>query len=106
MRVLLDECVPAQLVSSLLGHEVRTAGRLGWAGKKNGDLLRLAAAQFDGFLTVDRGLTHQHRISGFEIGVVVLVAYSNDFEVLRPLMPRVRQAIRKVKPGQVIRISA
>jgi len=36
----------------------------------------------------------------------VLVAYSNDFEVLRPLMPRVRQAIRKVKPGQVIRISA
>ena len=52
MRVLLDECVPNQVVSALVGHEVRTVGRMGWAGKKNGELLKLAATQFDVFVTL------------------------------------------------------
>jgi len=43
MRVLLDECVPTQVKSELIGHDVRTVGRMGWAGKKNGEILKLAA---------------------------------------------------------------
>jgi hypothetical protein len=34
MRVLLDECVPKQVMSSLAGHEVRTVGRMVGQGKR------------------------------------------------------------------------
>ena len=106
MRVLLDECVPYQVKSSLAGHEVRTVGRMGWAGKKNGELLRLAARRFDVFVTVDQSLAYQQDVRGLRIGVVTLVARSNEIDLLRPLLPRLRQVIRKVKAGQVIRVNA
>jgi hypothetical protein len=47
MRVLLDECVPRALRSDISGHEVKTVADAGWAGVKNGELLRLAVAEFD-----------------------------------------------------------
>jgi hypothetical protein len=53
MRVLLDECVPRGLRRELPGHEVKTVAEAGWAGVKNGELLQLAARQFDLFLTID-----------------------------------------------------
>jgi len=43
MRVLLDECLPRKLKLDLAGHEVRTAQEEGWAGLKNGALLKAAA---------------------------------------------------------------
>ncbi len=104
MRVLLDECVPIQVKSDLAGYEVRTVGRMGWAGK-NGELLRLAATWFDVFGTVDRSLKHQQNFAGLRLGLVTLVARSSEIEVLRPPIPRLKHALRKVKPGQVVRIS-
>ncbi len=61
MRVLLDECLPARLRRDLPGHEVVTVPQAGWAGIKNGKLLRLIAesGQFDVFLTMDKSLPHQ-----------------------------------------------
>ena len=56
MRVLLDECVPRGLRDALPGHDVKTVAEAGWAGVKNGELLKLAAEQFDALLTVDRSL--------------------------------------------------
>jgi hypothetical protein len=38
----------------LKDHAVITVPEAGWAGFKNGELLRLAQAQFDVFVTVDR----------------------------------------------------
>lgn len=43
MRVLLDECVPRGLRDLLPGHDVKTVAEAGWAGVKNGELLRRAA---------------------------------------------------------------
>ena len=54
MRLLLDECVPKRLKRELLGHEVKTVQDMGWAGIKNGALLKLADGQFDALLTVDQ----------------------------------------------------
>ena len=51
MRVLLDECVPRALREELLGHDVTTVAETGWAGVKNGELLRLAANDFDECIT-------------------------------------------------------
>jgi hypothetical protein len=62
MRVLLDECVPRALRKELPGHEVKTVAEAGWAGVRNGELLQLAAKQFDLLLTVDRNLEYQRTL--------------------------------------------
>jgi hypothetical protein len=49
--------VPRALRDELEGHDVRTVAESGWAGVKNGELLRLAAEHFDVLLTVDRNLS-------------------------------------------------
>ena len=46
MRVLLDECLPRRLKRELVGHDARTAPEMGWASKRNGELLALAAGQW------------------------------------------------------------
>ncbi|MBA2410220.1 MAG: DUF5615 family PIN-like protein [Gammaproteobacteria bacterium] len=105
MRVLLDECVPRRLRQQLPEHEVRTVEEQGWGGIKNGDLLRHAADCFDVFLTVDQNLQHQQNLSALPISVIVLVALSNDIDVLIPLMSEVRQILPQVQPGNFYRIS-
>lgn len=52
MKILLDECVPGRLGRDLIGHDVITVPSMGWAGIKNGALLRLADGAFDAFITV------------------------------------------------------
>lgn len=49
MRVLLDECVPRRLKNELAEHVARTTPEMGWAGKRNGELLRVAEPEFDVF---------------------------------------------------------
>ena len=67
MRVLLDECVPRALRNDLPGHEVKTVAELGWAGVRNGELLRRAAAAFDVLITVDRNLEYQQASRVFRL---------------------------------------
>ena len=63
MKVLLDECVDWRLLRGLPGHDVKTVKQLGWENVKNGELLRLVAAEFDVFITVDKDLPHQQNIA-------------------------------------------
>ena len=98
MRVLLDECVPRALRKELHGHDVKTVAEAGWAGVKNGALLQLAATAFDVVLTVDRNLEYLQNLAGAELAVIVVVASSNDIEVLRPLMPAVLERLSTAPP--------
>ena len=101
MRVLLDECLPRRLKRELAGHDARTGPEMGWARKRNGELLRLAvAAEFDAFLTVDRKLQHQQNLSAFNLAVVVLEAKSNTLADLQPLMPEVLEILPTAPRGQ------
>jgi predicted nuclease of predicted toxin-antitoxin system len=100
VRVLLDECLPRRLKHDLVGHEARTAPEMGWASKRNGELLRLAEREFDVFLTVDRKLRYQQNLAAFNIAVIVMVATTNTLLDLRPLIPRVLETLVDAKPGQ------
>ena len=104
MRLLLDECVPKRLGRELPGHEIRTVQQAGWAGVKNGALLRAAEGQFDALLTVDQGVEHQQNLTGLAIGVVIMVAPSNDIDDLRPLMVAVLEALDSLQPGEIRRV--
>jgi hypothetical protein len=101
VRVLLDECLPRRLKRELVGHNARTVPEMGWASKRNGELLALAAAEFDVFLTVDRNLSYQQDVSAFDIVVIVLVARSNAIDDLRPLAPKILEALTNADPGRV-----
>jgi hypothetical protein len=93
VRVLLDECLPRRLKHELIGHDARTAPEMGWATKRNGELLALAVGQFEVFLTADRNLSYKQDLSSFDIAVVVLIARSNRLDDLRPLVPKLLQAL-------------
>ena len=104
MRVLLDECLPRRLKRELVGHDVKTAPEMGWASKKNGELLALAAAEFDVFLTSDRNLSHQLNVGKFDIAVLVLVAGSNRLDDLRTLVPQILEVIVKARAGSITEV--
>ena len=104
MRLHLDECVPRRLKQELRGHDIRTVQELGWAGMKNGALLKLANGQFDALLTVDQGIEYQQNLSGLSISVMVMVAPSNDVDDLRPLLPAVEQALATLRAGDIMRV--
>ncbi|MEW6543389.1 MAG: DUF5615 family PIN-like protein [Nitrospirota bacterium] len=106
MRVLLDECVPRKLKKNLERRDVHTVPEMGWAGKKNGELLRLAAERFDVLLTVDRSLIYQHDLPSVSITVISLDARSNRLADLLPLMPQVRSRLLHIQPGQMIRVGS
>ena len=101
MRVLLDECLPRRLKRDLPGHEVRTAPEMGWASKRNGELLHLAEREFDVFLTVDRNLSFQQNLPRFEIAVVVVRASTNRLHDLLPVVSRILEALPTAKRGEV-----
>jgi hypothetical protein len=106
VRVLLDECVPKTLGRDLPDHEVRTVTEMGWAGTKNGPLLRQAVPEFDVFLTVDQGIEFQQSLTGLDLAEIVMAARTNDIDDLRPLMPRVLAALASARSGDVVVVRA
>ena len=77
---------------------------MGWAGKKNGELMRVAQSEFDVFVTADQNLRYQQNLAYAEIGVVVLVADNTRIETLTSLMPQVNLAVRSIAAGQIVEI--
>ena len=78
MLVLLDEQLPRHLAREIGGHNVSTVQQRGWAGLKNGELLRVAAdAGFEVLVTADRNLQFQQNLSQSRLGIILLIAPSN-----------------------------
>ena len=96
-RLLVDECVPRQLLRDLSAHAARTAQEMGWAGVKNGRLLELAAAQFEVLFTVDRDFAGLAERVSVPIAVVILQSSSTDFAALHPYIAAVNEAIAGVR---------
>jgi Domain of unknown function (DUF5615) len=106
MKLLLDECIDRKFTRELVGYEVKTVPQIGWAGIKNGQLLALAEAEFDVFITVDRNLAFQQNLPQFDIAVIVLQASSNRLADLKPLAPKVLAILATVAKGKVTVVSA
>ena len=104
MKLLLDESLPRRLKNELSPHEVTTVPERGWAGKTNGELLKLASGSFDVFITADQGLEYQQNLANVEVAVIVLRAPTNRFHDLQPLTPRILEALRDATPGRMIHV--
>ena len=105
MRLLLDENLPMRLRKELPAHDVFTVIYMGWAGKKNGELLSLMLQEgFDALITFDKNLQHQQNFEKYPITVFVLCAEGNDYFTLKPLMPLIGELLEegKLPPGPII----
>ena len=106
MKIIVDECIDRKLTREFVDHEIKTVPQMGWAGVKNGQLLALAEAEFDVFITVDRNLSFQQNLPQFDIAVIVLQAPSNPLADLKPLVPEVLAILASVAKGQATTVSA
>lgn len=105
MKILIDECLPRRLKQLLPEYDVQTVPEVGWAGKKNGELLALMSGVYDVFITVDNNMQYQQVLKDVPIGFIVLSAHNNKLETLIPLMAGTKVALETIVAGQVVRIS-
>ena len=102
MKILLDESVPRLLKVRLSHLDISTVQELGWAGIRNGELLRRAETQFDVLVTADQNLRYQQNLSGRRLAILVLP--SNQVPVVIHLIPQVETTLATLQPGTLIEI--
>ena len=102
---MLDECLDRRLAKDLIGLEVKTVSQMGWAGVKNGELMRLAEAEFDVFITVDRNLSSQQHLPKYDIAVLVVRAKSNRLKDLQSFVPKIIEMLPNLRKGEAFFVS-
>jgi hypothetical protein len=105
VEIILDECVPRRVAKDL-PHHVSTVRQLKLTGLDNGDLLKAIEEQFDVFLTVDQNIRYQQNLTASKIAIIVIVAPSNRYEDILPLMPFCISTTHEIRPVELISISA
>jgi len=108
MKLLLDESIPRRLMTIFPpDFEVSTVQQNGWNGKKNGNLLKLAAKnEFNALITADRGFAYQHNKQDLPVTVVILKSTRTRFLELAPLVPLVVDLLRQNAEIGVYEINA
>lgn len=105
MKLLLDECVDRKLTRFFGEFEISTVPKMGWESIRNGELLKLAEANFDVLITSDRNMSFQQKITGRNLAVVVMVAHSNGLKHLELLVPAIKEALKNIQPGMVVHVA-
>lgn len=96
MKILLDENMPIKVKYDFgKGHEVKTVRDMDWLGKKNGELLGLAAFNgFDIFITLDKNLKSQQNLNKVDLKFIVLLAKDNKHETLQPYIDKIKTLLQ------------
>ena len=103
MKVLLDENLARRLRNNLGAHEVITVGYLGWAGLKNGEILKVAEeAGFDVFITGDKTMEYEQDMRNRKIAVISLSAC--HWQIVKPHVGRIVLAVKSAAPGSFTRV--
>jgi hypothetical protein len=101
VKILLDECVHRKMKHALVEHEVKTVGDMHWQGILNGQLLSLAASEFDAFLTVDKNLQFQQNLHSLPLPVIAIHSLSLRWDDLEPFIANTRLLLQKDLQNEV-----
>ncbi len=105
MRVLLDKQLNHRhRLDFSAWVQATTVESRGWKGTKNGALRRLAEQDFDAFVTMDRGIEHQHNWREYTLIIILVLAKTNRYVDVKPMIPLVEQALSTARPGELIRV--
>ena len=102
MKIIIDECVPSIAKRGLPEQDIVTVQEMGWAGIKNGELLKLVASQFDVFITSDKNIKHQQNLSRLSVAFILLP--SNQVPAVKALLPRLDAALKAIEPNQFLEL--
>ena len=102
MKILLDECVPWPMHTILTAHVCATAQQRGWGGIKNGDLLKLAEAEFELFVTSDQNIQYQQNLSGRRIAILQLS--TNKLRRILAATAEVQAAVSAIQAGEFLEL--
>ncbi len=98
MKVLLDENLPHLLRNNLGEHDVFTVRYKGWAGLKNGELLKTAEHEgFEVLVTGDQTISYEQNLTGRSVAIVVLS--SIDWHILKNHLLSIIAAVDSALPG-------
>ncbi|MBS1793180.1 MAG: DUF5615 family PIN-like protein [Acidobacteria bacterium] len=103
MKIIIDECVPHIVKKRLTGREIKTVQEMGWAGVKNGELLKLVEAEFDIFITSDKNLRYQQNLQDRRIAILLLP--SNQVPVIENLLPLIDETLSIINPSEFLEIN-
>ncbi len=88
----------ASFAENLKPHETLHVDALGLKSLSNGDLLDYARTNFEVFLTLDRGILHQHRHVG-DLRVLVVRTPDSTIESLLTRLEDILQWLDNSQPG-------
>ena len=103
MKILLDECVPWPMHRLLSNHSCTSVQAQGWSGIRNGDLLELAEAEFDLFITSDQSIRYQQNLVGRRIAI--LEFSTNDLRRLQAARSLIEAAIGEMQSSEFKQLS-
>ncbi len=105
MRIVLDECVNPRVERLLqTDHTVFTVLRLGWGGLPDNTLVERLRGRCEVFLTIDRGFEHEHNLPLLGFGIVIVHVPRNRLTYYDAIREEISQAVRSVRPGEVIHV--
>jgi hypothetical protein len=103
VKILLDENIAHKLRLALADFETVTVQYMGFAGLKNGELLRQAEASgFDVFITGDKTMEYEQDLRNRKIAVISLSA--PHWGIVEPHVGRIILAVKSAAPGSFTRV--
>jgi len=102
MKILIDECLPIRLKDEYAEHIVSTVQEMGWHGKRDSELLKLAVDNgFEIFITIDKNIKYQQNTKKIKLGIIVLDVPRTKLENLKPMT---KELISKAQPYNVYQL--
>lgn len=103
-KILLDENLPRPLAKLFTASlEVISVHDIGWAEKKNGDLIRSMLEEgFEYLLTADKNLQNQQNLDKYPVRLIVLRTFDNRFKTLVPFVAFIQDAILNADDSEQI----
>lgn len=105
MRIVLDENLPRPM--RLIfgpGHDVATVQELGWSELSNGELLARLEGNHDVFVTADKNLRYQQKLSGRQLAIVEVP--TNRLPALKALYPAIAATVVAAVQGDYLQVPA
>ena len=103
-KILLDENLPRPLAKLFtIPLEVVSVHDIGWAEKKNGDLIRSMIEEgFEFLLTADKNLQNQQNLDKYPVRLIVVRTFDNRFKTLFPYVAVIQEAILNADDSEQI----
>jgi predicted nuclease of predicted toxin-antitoxin system len=105
VKIVLDECLDLRLRHQFPEHECVTVQYLKARGAPDGPLLALVANTYDVLITRDSKMRYQQNSKLYpRLAVLYLTSGDGSIEETLPFVSLIRDALRKIKPGQHMQV--